>query len=311
MQFAHTKVLFYVLSLSLFFAKRTTATQTSKKHPLSELYSNALRDDFNDCMNKIEMDNMRYHSCQGFSSVEDCRCSFLKDVNHQCKSLGAKSSNYWYFEHQMQSNCKKIPKVGYSLEILSRYIGNNDFSYDHKLGINASVYGAGTFKTDTPTQYNSLEEYEPHELDTYDLSHELHKRSNAAIDTLDFKEYYEKKKPNAMTINCKLMRSLKITASPTNHQMTQFSTTILVQNPTGTHTTSIEAIMVLPKNKEQSQDSRNDKRSNIVRVNATTNFKEASVVYMSDASFFSQQISLILLTASVLLSLIFVPCYIL
>lgn len=309
MQFEKSKALFCALSLSFFFTKRTTAIQTNRKYPLSDIYINVLREDFDDCMKKIEKENMRFHSCHGFSSIEDCRCSFLKDVNHQCKSLAERSSNYWYFEQQFQLNCKNIPKDGYTLEEVSRYIGNNDLSNDNKLG-NTSEYGTGPFTNNTSSQYKSLEDYKLRILDTSNTSHELRERSNVSIDTLDFKEYYEKKNPNAMTINCKLMRSLKITASPTNQQMTQFSTTILVQNPTGTHTTSIEAIMVLPKNKKQSQSSINERRSNIVSLNATINSKEASVVYMSNAPFFSQQISLILVATLVLLTLIFEPSYI-
>lgn len=311
-EFTRPKFLFLYLSLGLLFTRRAIAI--NNKHPLLDLHTNALRNDFNDCMDRTEKDNLKFHSCQGFSSIESCRCFFLKEVDHQCKSLGVKSSNYWYFEHQILTYCKNVPTTAYSVEIPSKTSGNNDSKYDNTLGIN----GSGSYGTDIFTSGNTPEYYppkspgvdEPRMLDdNINITHGTQKRWEAAATTLDFEEYYEKKKPNAMTINCKLMRSLKITASPTNHQMTQFSTTILVQNPTGTHTTSIEAIMVLPKNKDQSQDQKHEKRLDINTVNATTNFTEVNVVYLSDASFFSQKIPLILLAASVLLSLIFFPSY--
>lgn len=311
-EFTRSRFVFLFLSLGLLFTRRAIAI--NNKHPLSDLHANALRKDFNDCMDRIEKDDPKFHSCQGFSSIESCRCFFLKEADQQCKSLGKKSSNYWHFEHQLLTTCKGVPTNGYYLKIPANTNGNNDFKYDNNLGINASgSYGTDIFASGISPRYypsKTPAAYEPHILDnSVNVTHGLHKRSDAAATTLDFKEYYEKKKPNAMTIDCKLMRSLKITASPTNHQMTQFSTTILVQNPTGTHTASIEAIMVLPKNKDQSHDLKHEKRLNINTVNATTNFTETSVVYLSDASFFSQKLPLILLAASVLLSITFLSSY--
>lgn len=305
MQFTRLKISFFLLSLSLFHTKRIMAIQTNKRHLLSDIHKDALRKDFNDCMSRIEKDKLKYHSCQGFSSAELCRCYFVKGVDYQCKSLSEKSINYSYFEHQVQYNCKGFHKIDYSLQVESKNMRNTINKYGNNLCIDAPKQdGTDILVEDIPPEYKSKLSglYRPHNLDNnIKASHRLKKRSNAAIDTLDFKEYYEKKKPNAMTINCNLMRSLKITASLTSHQMTQFSTTILVQNPTGTHTTSLEAIMVLPKNKveEQLKDPRQVKRSGMVSCNSSTNSKETSIVYLSKASFFTKELPLILLVASI------------
>ena len=311
-KFTRQRFVFLFLSLGLLFTKKAIAI--SNKHPLSDLQTNALRKDFNDCMERIEKDNLKFHSCQGFLSIEGCRCFFLKEVDHQCKPLGEKSSNYWHFEYQILSNCKGVPTSGYSMRIPTKTKEKNDFEYDNILSINGSssyetnIFATGTSPRYYDSNYNGADEL--HILDdNVNATRGLQKRSDSTSTTLDFKEYYEKKKPNAMTINCKLMRSLKITASPTNHRMTQFSTTILVQNPTGTHTTSLEAIMVLPKSKDQSQDQKHGKRLTVNTANATTNFTQTNVVYLSNASFFSQKLPLILLATSVLFSVTFLSSY--
>lgn len=111
-EFTRPRFLFLYLSLGLLFTRRAIAI--NNKHPLSDLHTNALRKDFNDCMDTIENNNLKFHSCQGFSSIESCRCFFLKEVDHQCKSLGEKSSNYWYFEHQILTYCKNVHTTSYS-----------------------------------------------------------------------------------------------------------------------------------------------------------------------------------------------------
>lgn len=296
--------------VGLLLPTNTTASLGNNGHSLSDLYTNSLRKEFNDCMANIEKENLSYHSCLGFSSPDICRCSFLKEVDHQCKSLGQRSNNYWYFEYQMGYVCKGIGKTDKILVSPPGVRGNNAIKYHNHLSISAS----DTYSIDTLQKYYSVSP-EYHQPKTFEddnkvflIVDRLQERSKVAFDTLDFTEYYEKKKPNAMTINCPFMRSLKTTASPTNNQMTRFSTTLLIQNPTGPRTTSIEVIKVLPKDQERPRkERRHEENSSNDSLNSSVNTTNVAVVYLSGASFFSQELPLMLLILSVLVSIILLP----
>lgn len=240
-------ILISYIILGLLFP--VTGMTSSRVMRLSDLYANALSEEFNSCMERVEKDNLKYQECRGFSSYLDCRCNFLKEVEHQCVSSGERYVNHWYLQRHKRDSCKMDHKVpGWFSE--QEREGNDPLH--HNVAV-SGTHGEAQKQECEQVQNSNHKAYEANELTNRTADHNLNDivdklyTSSTVFNILGFRDHYEKNSPNAMTIDCQFMRSLKVTASPVENRMTTFSTTILFQNPTGTHTSSIEAIKVLPK----------------------------------------------------------------
>ncbi|KAK6455148.1 uncharacterized protein RJT20DRAFT_136307 [Scheffersomyces xylosifermentans] len=79
-----------------------------------------------------------------------------------------------------------------------------------------------------------------------------------AAKTIDFESFYDKKEPNAMTVNCGLVNVLKSKVSTEDQFMTKYISAVVLTDSMQTHTTEMEVIQVVTSVAEAG--GRNSKR---------------------------------------------------
>lgn len=245
------KLQFYHLTLILALAPSILADYEINDKDVDFLFTNeylkAFSNDFTHCMFQVENNTDAYHTCESFNyNLYECKCSFLKSVNKSCRSFCVSDSNFWFFEQEIEDVCKQSLNHTAFIEA-NETISNNTSSTQNKKRNHDDEYNTEV-ATPIAKFYGKLN------IDVAKQSHP--KTHEVGLTSLNFEEYYDQtKSPTAMTIDCDLMKVLKILDVDTTKKiLLRYSTTIAFAESSTTRLSEMEIIKVV-------ENSANHKRS--------------------------------------------------
>lgn len=228
--------------------KYSIAFDPDVSYLFTNLHFRAYSDEFNQCMFRIEQDNQEYHTCAEFDSEEACQCSFLTNVDSQCRHLEP-SSNYWYMQEQINEVCSRFPTPSGPNTTITQdnssggaaaaaFVAPLDTSrvleprhhLRQRLGPVPAVTGRAAPTEPASADAGSGPAYGP------DVLH-----------TMNFSSLYGNRSPAAMTVDCDLMLVLKhLARGNANKTFTRYSLVLAVSLSTSTYSSLLEIIKAVP-----------------------------------------------------------------
>lgn len=215
----------------------------------TNLHFRAYSDEFNQCMLRIERDNQEYHTCARFDSEEACQCSFLTNVDSQCRHLEP-SSNYWYMQEQINEVCSRCTTPpDPNTTVAQNNTGGSDTTAAplvalldtsrvleprHHLRQRLGPVLAVTSRAEPTATASADVGFGP----AYGPD---------VLNTMNFSSLYGNRSPAAMTVDCDLMLALKrLTRGNSSKTFTRFSLVLAVSLSSATYSSLLEIIKAVP-----------------------------------------------------------------
>ncbi|CCE72851.1 Piso0_000450 [Millerozyma farinosa CBS 7064] len=228
--------------------KYSIAVDPDVSYLFTNLHFRAYSDEFNQCMFRIERDNQKYHTCAEFDSGEKCQCSFLTNVDRECRHLEP-SSNYWYMQEQINEVCSRYPTSSGP---------NTTATQDNNGGVTAASPLAAPLDTSLvlESKLHLRQRSGPVSVVTGRAAHTESASADPGtgpaygpdvLHTMNFSSLYGNRSPGAMTVDCALMRALKHSASgDADKTFTRYSSVLAVSLSTSTYSSLLEIIKAVP-----------------------------------------------------------------